>query len=133
MKMAQFLWYLFVACIDVHLSALLPAWLQRRLCEKRLIRSIRQAYENVPFYRRKYDEAGVDIHSICSAEDIKRLPFVTKDEIREIFPKESLHVESIGMLVTIPLQPVLQVGHCRSSIRKRPLLFTSPPGSECIR
>jgi len=87
MKMAQFLWYLFVACIDVHLSALLPAWLQRRLCEKRLIRSIRQAYENVPFYRRKYDEAGVDIHSICSAEDIKRLPFVTKDEIRENFPE----------------------------------------------
>jgi phenylacetate-CoA ligase len=86
-KMVQFLWYLFKSCIDVHVSACLPSSLQRRLCERRLIRAIRHAYENVPFYRRKYDEAGVDINSIRSAEDLKRLPFVTKDEIRENFPE----------------------------------------------
>ena len=85
-KMAQFLWYLFESCIDVHISACLPSRLQRRLCERRLIRTIRHAYEHVPFYRQKYDEAGVDIDSIRSAGDINRLPFVTKDEIRQNFP-----------------------------------------------
>ncbi|MBP9012291.1 MAG: phenylacetate--CoA ligase family protein [Smithella sp.] len=87
MENAKFLLYLFQSVIDVHISACLPAGLQRRLSEKRLIRSIRNAYENVPFYRRKYDEAGVDINTIRTADDIKRLPFVTKDEIRENFPQ----------------------------------------------
>lgn len=82
----QFLWYLLKSVIDVHLSALLPARLQRRWCEKRLIRSIREAYENVPLYRRKYDEAGVDMNTIRTVDDIKRLPFITKDEVRENFP-----------------------------------------------
>ncbi len=88
MEDIKFLWYLFKSVIDVHVSASLPAKLQRKLCEKRLIRSIHHAYENVPFYRRKFDEAGVDIRSIRSADDIKRLPFVTKDEIRENFPEK---------------------------------------------
>ena len=87
MENAKFLWYLLKSCIDVHVSACLPSGLQSRLCEKRLIRSIRHAYENVPFYRRKYDETGVDINTIRTLDDIKRLPFVTKDEIRENFPE----------------------------------------------
>lgn len=83
---AKFLWYLFKSVIDVHVSAALSADTQKKLCERRLIRSIRHAYENVPFYRKKYDEAGVDINTIRSAADLKMLPFVTKDEIRENFP-----------------------------------------------
>ena len=85
-KMITLLSYFFMFCFDVHISARLPSRLQRKLCERRLIRAIRHAYKHVPFYRRKYDEAGVDIDSIRSAEDIKRLPFVTKEEIRENFP-----------------------------------------------
>ena len=81
MENAKFLLYLFQSVIDVHISACLPAGLQRRLSEKRLIRSIRHAYEQVPFYRKKYDEAGVDINSIRTVDDIKRLPFVTKDAL----------------------------------------------------
>jgi len=87
MKLVQFLWYLFIACIEVHLNQLLPAALQRRLAERRLIRTIRAAYENVPFYRQKYDEAGIDINSIRSADDIKKLPFLTKDEVLLNFPQ----------------------------------------------
>lgn len=86
MKTAILLYHFFKSCIEVHLGAHLPSGLQRKLCEKRLIRSVRHAYEHVPFYRKKYDEAGVNIDSIRSAEDIKRLPFVTKDEIRQNFP-----------------------------------------------
>ena len=87
MKFLKFLWYLFVACIEVHLNMLLPAGLQRKLAKRRLIRTIRAAYKNVPFYRQKYDEAGVDIKSIRSVDDIKKLPFLTKDEVLMNFPQ----------------------------------------------
>jgi phenylacetate-CoA ligase len=88
MKKLLFIWYLFISCIEVHISGLFPARLQRRLSEKRLIRSVRHAYEQVPFYRRKYDEAGVDITSIRCVADLKKLPFLTKEEVRENFPHQ---------------------------------------------
>jgi len=86
MKTAILLYHFFKSLIEIHFSARLPYGLQRKLCERRLIRSIRHAYDHVPFYRQKYDAAGVDITSIRSADDIKRLPFVTKEEIRQNFP-----------------------------------------------
>src|SRR3990167_3795240 len=39
------------------------------------------AYANVPFYRRKYDAAGITPEQIHSFSDFKRLPTVTKQEI----------------------------------------------------
>jgi len=57
-----------------------------KIVEKRTVRVIRNAYENVPFYREKYDAAGINIKDIKCLDDIKRLPFITKDEVRENFP-----------------------------------------------
>jgi phenylacetate-CoA ligase len=62
-----------------------PAW-QSRMTEKRVIKTVRDAYFNVPFYRRKYDSAGIDITRIRRLEDMKRLPVLTKEEIRRNFP-----------------------------------------------
>lgn len=56
------------------------------LAEKRTIRAVHRAYREVPFYKKKYNESGVDINSIECIEDLKKLPFVTKDEIRINFP-----------------------------------------------
>ncbi|MEV0729274.1 hypothetical protein [Polymorphospora sp. NPDC050346] len=47
---------------------------------------VRHAYHNVPMYRKKYDEAGVDIDSIRRASDIARLPILEKEELIEAFP-----------------------------------------------
>lgn len=84
----DFLWYLFSSCIDVHMNQLFPSGLQRRLSERRLVRAVRHAYEHVPFYRSKYDEAGIDIDSIRCAHDIKKLPFLTKEDVRTNFPSK---------------------------------------------
>ena len=84
--MLKFLCHLFCAVIEVHINPWLPPKLQRKLAEKRVIREIQNAYRNVPYYREKYDEAGVDINSIRRIEDLKKIPFITKDEIREQFP-----------------------------------------------
>lgn len=42
--------------------------------------------ENSPFYRRKLQDSGVDIDEIRSMEDIKHLPFTTKEELRDAYP-----------------------------------------------
>ncbi|MDR1210647.1 MAG: phenylacetate--CoA ligase [Spirochaetaceae bacterium] len=43
-------------------------------------------YEKVPFYRRKMDERGVRSADIHSLADIEKLPFTTKDDLRENYP-----------------------------------------------
>ena len=52
----------------------------------RLIRMVRNAYEHVPFYRQKFDDIGLapgDIHSI---DDIGKLPFTVKTDLRDNYP-----------------------------------------------
>ncbi|MDR1127213.1 MAG: phenylacetate--CoA ligase, partial [Treponema sp.] len=43
-------------------------------------------YEAVPFYRKKMDELGVKAADIHSLADIEKLPFTTKDDMRDNFP-----------------------------------------------
>jgi phenylacetate-CoA ligase len=47
---------------------------------------IRKAYKNVPYYKQLYDQWGVEIDEIKTVDDLKKLPCITKDEIREQFP-----------------------------------------------
>jgi phenylacetate-CoA ligase len=54
--------------------------------ERRLIKGIKRAYNDVPYYKKIYDEWGVDINDINTFDDLRKLPFITKDEIREQFP-----------------------------------------------
>ncbi len=52
---------------------------------KKLRKIILHAYENVPFYRKKIDEAGVE-PKIKKLEDIEKFPFTTKDDLRKNAP-----------------------------------------------
>jgi phenylacetate-CoA ligase len=47
---------------------------------------VERVYEKVPFYRRKCDEVGVTPQDIQDITDIVKLPFTTKDELRETYP-----------------------------------------------
>jgi phenylacetate-CoA ligase len=53
---------------------------------ERLRSSIRHAYENVSFYRRSFDAAGVHPDDCRSLDDLRRFPFTTKDDLRENYP-----------------------------------------------
>ncbi len=53
---------------------------------KRLKKIIRYAYDNVPFYREKFDSAGVRPDDIKKLEDIEKIPFTTKDDLRKNAP-----------------------------------------------
>ena len=51
--------------------------------DQQLHQLVRHAYETVPFYRRWYSEHGVDVSNIRNREDLKRLPVLTKELVRE--------------------------------------------------
>ena len=48
-----------------------------------LVRSVRNAYENSGYYREKMRRHGVDPSAINGVEDLHKLPFVSKDDLRE--------------------------------------------------
>lgn len=53
---------------------------------ERLAKTIKRVYENVEFYRKKMDEVGVKPEDIHSVEDLHKLPFLTKDDLRDAYP-----------------------------------------------
>lgn len=53
---------------------------------KELLKTIKYVYENIPYYRKKMKEKGVKLEDIKSIEDLKKLPFTTKSDLRENYP-----------------------------------------------
>ena len=58
--------------------------------DKQFRKIVRYAYD-VPVYRKKYREAGIHPDDIKGIEDIKKLPFITKDDFRKNFPDGIVH------------------------------------------
>ena len=58
----------------------------RSLQLSKLKKIVEYAYENVPFYKKKYDAAGVKPGDIKTLKDIERLPFVEKSDLRDNYP-----------------------------------------------
>ena len=52
----------------------------------RLRWSLGHAYANVPFYRRRFEEAGVHPDDLSSLADLARFPFTVKDDLRRTYP-----------------------------------------------
>ena len=51
-----------------------------------LVKQVKNVYENVPFYRKKMDDMGVKPEDIKGIEDIGKLPFTTKEDLRDNYP-----------------------------------------------
>ncbi|MEU7476616.1 phenylacetate--CoA ligase PaaK [Lentzea sp. NPDC042327] len=77
---------------------------------ERLRWSVRHAYDNVPHYRASLDAAGVHPDDVKSLEDLARLPFTTKADLRDNYP--------FGMFA-VPRTDVLRV-HASSGTTGRP-------------
>ncbi|WP_026575066.1 phenylacetate--CoA ligase PaaK [Bacillus sp. UNC438CL73TsuS30] len=52
----------------------------------RLKQTIKRVYENVPFYKEKFDELGITPDDIQSLEDVRLLPFTKKKDLRDQYP-----------------------------------------------
>ncbi len=58
----------------------------KKLQSERLIKQVKNVWDNVPFYKNKMVEAGVSPEDIRSIDDLYKLPFITKDDLRDCYP-----------------------------------------------
>jgi len=77
---------------------------------ERLKLTIERVYRNVPFYRQRFIEAGIKPSSIRTLEDLRRLPFTTKQDLRDNYP--------FG-LFAVPMSDVVRV-HASSGTTGKP-------------
>lgn len=64
----------------------LPRAELERIQGDRLRKTVERVYYNVPFYREKLNEAGIKPEDIKSVKDLARLPFTTKQDLRDNYP-----------------------------------------------
>ena len=53
---------------------------------ERLMETVKRVYEQVPHYKKKFDEHGVSVGDIQSVDDLAKLPFTVKSDFRENYP-----------------------------------------------
>ncbi len=58
----------------------------RYIQDERLVKIVRHVWDNVPMYRERMQAAGVEPGDIRSADDIVKLPFTTKQDLRDTYP-----------------------------------------------
>jgi phenylacetate-CoA ligase len=67
---------------------------------ERLQATLHRVYMNVPFYRKKFDELGIDPDDFTSLRDLKNLPFTSKSDLMDNYPYE---------LFAVPLREVVRI------------------------
>ena len=58
----------------------------RQLQNQRFMKQLRHVWDNVPYYRKKMEDKGLSIEDIHSMDDLHKLPFLTKDDLRQAYP-----------------------------------------------
>ena len=49
-------------------------------------KQVKTVYEKVPFYKKKFDDAGFHPDDLKTLDDVKKIPFTTKDDLRSAYP-----------------------------------------------
>ncbi|UTB33309.1 MAG: phenylacetate--CoA ligase [Methanobacterium sp. ERen5] len=65
---------------------------RKKLQLEKLQAIVKYAYENVPYYRKRLDEIPIKPEDIKTLKDIEKLPFTTKDDLRDAYPFEMFAV-----------------------------------------
>ncbi|MCW4010297.1 MAG: phenylacetate--CoA ligase [Candidatus Bathyarchaeota archaeon] len=66
----------------------------RELQYKKLKSQVRHCYDNSPFYQRKFKAAGITPASIKSLDDLSKIPFTVKTDLRDNYPTGLVAVDS---------------------------------------
>jgi phenylacetate-CoA ligase len=77
---------------------------------ERLQKTLERVYHNVPFYRQKLQEAGFEPGDLQSLDDLQKLPFTTKQDLRDNYP--------FGMFA-VPMSEIVRV-HASSGTTGKP-------------
>jgi len=91
-----------------------PREKMRELQSARLAGNVRNAYDNVPYYRNLMDAKGVAPGDIKSVDDLPKLPFISKDNLRDAYP--------YGMLA-VPLSDAVRIQSTSGTTGRRIVAF----------
>ena len=86
----------------------------KKLQSEKLVKQVKHVYENVPYYRDLMDKKGVTPDDIKGIEDLHKLPFLTKSDLREAYP--------YGLLAT-PLKDCVRIHSTSGTTGKRVVAF----------
>lgn len=86
----------------------------RKLQNERLAAQVKHVYENVKYYRDLMDEKGVKPEDIQSVDDLHKLPFLTKSDLRDAYP--------YGLLAK-PLSDCVRIQSTSGTTGKRVVAF----------
>ncbi|MDO5580034.1 MAG: phenylacetate--CoA ligase [Planctomycetia bacterium] len=86
----------------------------RAIQEQRFLRTVHHVYRNVPWYRDKMRDHGVSIDEIRSLDDISKLPFIVKTDLRDTYP--------FGMFA-VPMSEIVRL-HASSGTTGKPIVVS---------
>ena len=86
----------------------------RALQDERLVKQIRHVWDHMPYYRKKMEEKGLTPDDIRSVDDLYKLPFLTKDDLRTAYP--------YGLLA-VPLKDCVRIQSTSGTTGKRVVAF----------
>ncbi len=86
----------------------------KKLQSERLVAQVKHVYENVEYYRNLMDEKGVKPEDIQSVDDLHKLPFLTKADLRDAYP--------YGLLAK-PLSDCVRIQSTSGTTGKRVVAF----------
>jgi phenylacetate-CoA ligase len=86
----------------------------KQLQDERLVRTVKHAYGNVAYYRAKMKETGVEPGDVRSTDDLHKLPFLSKEDLRDAYPFEFL---------ALPLSECVRIQSTSGTTGKRVVAF----------
>lgn len=91
-----------------------PYWQIRAWQDQRLVNTVRHVYQNAPYYRELMDKKGVTPEDVRGVDDLHKLPFLTKDDLRNAYP--------YGLLA-VPLADAVRIHSTSGTTGRRVVAF----------
>ena len=86
----------------------------KALQDQRLVEQVKHVYENVPYYRNLMEEKGVTPEDIKSTDDLHKLPFISKADLRDAYPTG---------LLAVPLSECVEIHSTSGTTGRRVVAF----------
>ena len=85
-----------------------------KIQNEKLVKQVRHVWDNVPYYRKKMEEKGVTPDDVKSIDDLHKLPFLSKEDLRDSYP--------FGMM-GVPQKDVVRIHSTSGTTGKRVVAF----------
>ena len=86
----------------------------RKIQSEKLVKQVQHVWDNVPYYRKKMEEKGITPDDIKSIDDLHKLPFLSKKDLRDAYPTG---------LLGVPMKDCVRIHSTSGTTGKRVVAF----------